>query len=190
MPGHFHVMQSTHPLYVETRISIEVPNLSFTQSELVGPALPRAAQLGIHFFNSQHTVRDAPPWGTWLRTLHWWRKVGKHREKKIKKKRERRRSKKPSTRRDSNLWPPDCASVKPSWHFESPCRVGETDWKFDETRFEPRKRPIGGSSSRWSRLSIKIKSNEEILAQRFFWISPKKIGVFFLMLVVVRDWAP
>ena len=28
-------------------------------------------------FLSKHTVRDAPPWGTWLRTLHWWRKVGR-----------------------------------------------------------------------------------------------------------------
>ena len=39
--------------------------------------LPQAAPLGIHFFISQHTVKDAPPWRTWLRTLHWWRKVGK-----------------------------------------------------------------------------------------------------------------
>ena len=39
---------------------------------------------------SLHTVGDAPTWGTWLRTLHWWRKVGrdirnrKKRKKKIK----------------------------------------------------------------------------------------------------------
>ena len=57
MPGHFHVMQSTHPLYVETRISIEVPNLSFTQSELIGHILPQAAQLGIHFFNFFHNTQ-------------------------------------------------------------------------------------------------------------------------------------
>ena len=31
----------------------------------------QAAQLGIHFFLPQHTVRGAPPWGTWLGTLHW-----------------------------------------------------------------------------------------------------------------------
>ena len=31
---------------------------------------------------SQHKCRDAPPWWTWLRTLHWWRKVGKDRKKK------------------------------------------------------------------------------------------------------------
>ena len=30
----------------------------------------------------QHTDRDAPPWGTWLRTLHWWWKVGKYRRRK------------------------------------------------------------------------------------------------------------
>ena len=33
---------------------------------------------------SQHTNRDAPPWGTWIRTLHWWRKVGKDGKKKKK----------------------------------------------------------------------------------------------------------
>ena len=35
----------------------------FTQSELIDPALPQAAQLGIHFiiFLLQNTVRDAPP---------------------------------------------------------------------------------------------------------------------------------
>ena len=32
-------------------------------------------------------------WGTWLRTLHWWRKVGRD-----------KRRKKPSTRQDSNPW--------------------------------------------------------------------------------------
>ena len=45
---------------------------------------------------SQRTVRDAPPWRTWLRTLHRWRKVGIS-----------RRRKKPSTQRDLNPRPPD-----------------------------------------------------------------------------------
>ena len=44
---------------------------------------------------SQRTVRDASTWGTWLRTLQWWRKEGKERKKK----------KKPSSWWDSN--PPD-----------------------------------------------------------------------------------
>ena len=30
---------------------------------------------------SQYTAGDAPPWGTWLRTLHWYRKVGKIEER-------------------------------------------------------------------------------------------------------------
>ena len=34
------------------------------------------------FFVSQLTIRDAPPWGTWFRTLHWWRKVEKDRRRK------------------------------------------------------------------------------------------------------------
>ena len=42
-------------------------------------------------------VRDAPPWGTWLWTVHWWRKVG----------REGRRRKKHSTLQDLNSRPPD-----------------------------------------------------------------------------------
>ena len=50
------------------------------------------------FFLSQHTVRDAPPWGTRLRTLHWWRRVGNN----------RRRRKKLITRLDLNPWLPDC----------------------------------------------------------------------------------
>ena len=41
---------------------------------------PQSALLGIHFFLSQQTVRGASPWGTWLRTLHWWRKVRKDRK--------------------------------------------------------------------------------------------------------------
>ena len=45
----------------------------FTQSELIEPFTPMTAQLGIRFFPllSQHTVGYAPPWETWLRTLHW-----------------------------------------------------------------------------------------------------------------------
>ena len=35
-----------------------------TQSDLVKPAFPQAAQLGVHFFLSQHTFKDAPPRGT------------------------------------------------------------------------------------------------------------------------------
>ena len=58
----------------------------FTQYELMEPVLAQAARLGIHFKNiflSPHTVRDAPPWGTWLRALHWWRdrkkkKIARH----------------------------------------------------------------------------------------------------------------
>ena len=67
------------------------------------------------FFISLHTVRDAPPWGTWLRTLHLWRKVRRYiRNRKKKKKKseeeeeiERRRRKKPSKRRDLNPRPLD-----------------------------------------------------------------------------------
>ena len=33
----------------------------FIQSELIEPVSPQAAQLGIHFFLSQHTVSAAPP---------------------------------------------------------------------------------------------------------------------------------
>ena len=36
------------------------PLCILTQSELIEPVLLQAAQLGIHFFLSQHTVRDAP----------------------------------------------------------------------------------------------------------------------------------
>ena len=32
---------------------------------------------------SYHTVRDAPPWVNWWKSLHWWRKVGKDWKKKI-----------------------------------------------------------------------------------------------------------
>ena len=60
-----------------------------SQCELIEPVLPQGAQQGVHFlFLLQHTVRDAPPWGTWLRTLHWWRKVGRDREKKLKEEKE------------------------------------------------------------------------------------------------------
>ena len=65
------------------------------QSEFIEPVSSQAAQLSIHFFLSQHEARDAPPWGTWLRTLHWWRKVGKE-----------KRRKKLSIRQDSNPRPP------------------------------------------------------------------------------------
>ena len=41
----------------------------FTHSELIDPVSCQAALLDIHFFLSHHKVRDAPPWGTWLRTL-------------------------------------------------------------------------------------------------------------------------
>ena len=44
--------------------------------------IAQAAQLGIHFFLPQHTVRNSPLWGTLLRTRHWWRKVGKDRKRK------------------------------------------------------------------------------------------------------------
>ena len=33
-------------------------------------------------FLSQHKVRDTPPRGTWLWTIHWWRQVGKDRKNK------------------------------------------------------------------------------------------------------------
>ena len=74
-----------------------------TQSELVEPVSPQAARLGIHFFYllSLHTVRDAPPCGTRVRTLHWWRKGGRHRWN------QKKKEKKPSTWRDSNPRPPD-----------------------------------------------------------------------------------
>ena len=49
------------------------------------------------FFLPLHTVRDAPPWGTWLRTLLLWRKVGKDRVRRIK----------ACTWRDSYPRPPD-----------------------------------------------------------------------------------
>ena len=53
-------------------------NLLFlTLSELFEHVLPKAAHLGIHFLLSQRSVRDAPLWGTWLRTLLWWRTVGR-----------------------------------------------------------------------------------------------------------------
>ena len=51
-------------------------------------------------WNAKHSFlllsRDSPPWGTWLRTLQWWRKVGKI-----------VRRKKPSKKQDSNPWPPE-----------------------------------------------------------------------------------
>ena len=46
---------------------------------------------------SRHTVRDGPPWGTWLRKLHWWRKVGK----------DGRSRKKPQTKEKLNPRPPE-----------------------------------------------------------------------------------
>ena len=43
---------------------------------------PMQHNLASIFLLSEHTVRDAPPWGTWLRTLrHWWRKAGKESRK-------------------------------------------------------------------------------------------------------------
>ena len=33
------------------------------------------------FFCFHNTSRDVPPWGTWLKTQHCWRKVGKDRKK-------------------------------------------------------------------------------------------------------------
>ena len=48
-------------------------------SELIEPDLPQTAQPGNHFFRPQQTVC-----GTWLKTLHWWRKVGKDRSRRKK----------------------------------------------------------------------------------------------------------
>ena len=60
---------------------------------------------------SQHTDRDAPPWGTWIRTLHGWRKVGKERKKK----------KKPSSRQYLNPQPLDYnTSAIPLCHNHGP----------------------------------------------------------------------
>ena len=64
----------------------------FTQSELIELVLTYG-MLSIHFLLLS---RDSPPWGTWLRTLQWWRKVGKI-----------VRRKKPSKKQDSNPWPPE-----------------------------------------------------------------------------------
>ena len=36
------------------------------------------------FFSFTAHSWDAPPWGTWLRTLYWWRKVGKDRRRREK----------------------------------------------------------------------------------------------------------
>ena len=64
-------------------------------------ALGSSAKHPFFYFFSQHTVRDAPPWGTWLRTLHWLRKV---RDKEMKLKEE---EKKPSSWQDLNPQHPD-----------------------------------------------------------------------------------
>ena len=82
----------------------------FTHSVLIESLSPQAAQLGIHFiyFLSLHTVRVAPPWGTWLRTFQWRRKVGRDRRNWKKKK------KKPCTWRYLTPRPPDykaCATT-------------------------------------------------------------------------------
>ena len=50
----------------------------FTQSELIEPASSQAAQLGKHFLFAYTAHRERwTSYGNWLRTLHWWRKVGK-----------------------------------------------------------------------------------------------------------------
>ena len=76
---------------------------------------PLAAQLGIHFFLflSQHTFRDAPPWGIWLRTLHWWRKVGRDRRNKKKK------AQHPTVFEPKNfrLWGAGSTAVLQTWPF-------------------------------------------------------------------------
>ena len=49
-------------------------DIFFTQSVLIKPVSPQA-----YFFTFESFDRDAPPWGTWLRTLYyllWW-KAGK-----------------------------------------------------------------------------------------------------------------
>ena len=81
-------------------------SLCFTQSELIEPVLPQAAQLGIHFliiFLSQHAVRDAPPLRDLIKDtpLVKERKVGRDREK------EEEEFRKPSTRREPNPRPPE-----------------------------------------------------------------------------------
>ena len=53
-----------------------------TQFEPIEPAMLQAVQQGIFKLLSQHSVRDAPRGGTWLRRLHWWRKEGKYRRQK------------------------------------------------------------------------------------------------------------
>ena len=37
-----------------------------------------------HLFSFHDIIRDAPPWGTWLKRLHCWRKVGQDRKSKKK----------------------------------------------------------------------------------------------------------
>ena len=44
--------------------------------------LTQAAQIGVHFYWFLNTIWDAHTWGTRLRTLHCWRKVGKDNNKK------------------------------------------------------------------------------------------------------------
>ena len=75
----------------------------FTQSMLNEPVLPQAAQLGIHFLQLLAQQTDAYSWGTWLKTLHWWRNVGKEREKKKKTKAQHPSGFEPTTSRILNL---------------------------------------------------------------------------------------
>ena len=46
-------------------------------------ALPQAAQLCLHFVGKLKINCVAPPWGTWLRTHHWLRKIGEISKKKL-----------------------------------------------------------------------------------------------------------
>ena len=55
----------------------------FTQSVLIKLASPQAAQLSIHF--SRKISSDAPLWGTWLRTHHWWIERDSEKEREDKK---------------------------------------------------------------------------------------------------------
>ena len=57
-----------------------LPNLS-----LLSLFRPRQYGYASIFSLSQHTVRDAPPWGTWLRTLHWWRNINRDKRNRKKK---------------------------------------------------------------------------------------------------------
>ena len=70
----------------------------FNWTELIEPVLPQEAQLGIHFFIHNATVRDRPR-GTWLRTLHWWRLLGI----------DRRRRNNPAP---SGIWSRDLVTMK------------------------------------------------------------------------------